>query len=129
MNVLGSFSMRSMNSAVSWAVVISAPSATSMTSLKPAFAQAASSCSILPGNCFSAAGAIIATSFSPRFIAASTSTSCERSITAANGQALKHLPQKMHFSKSISATPKEFFLIAPTGHASSHGTVVLTIAL
>ena len=85
--------MRSTNSAVSCSVVFSAPSATSMTSPKPAFAHAASSCSILPGNCLSAAGAIIATSFSPRFIAASTSTSCERSMTAANGHAAKHLPQ------------------------------------
>ena len=120
--------MRSMNSAVSCSVVISAPRATSITSPKPALAHAERSCSILPGNCFSAAGAIIATSFSPRFIAESTSTSCERSITAANGHAAKHLPQKMHFAKSISATPCSFLRIAPTGQASSHGTEVLTIA-
>ena len=128
MNVFGSFSMRSTNSAVSCCVVSSAPSATSITSAKPAFEQAVSSCSIVPGNWCSADGATIATSRSPRFIATSTSRSCERSMTALNGQALKHLPQKMQRLKSISATPCSFLRIAPTGHASSHGTVVLTIA-
>ena len=64
----------------------------------------------------------------PRFIAASTSRSCERSSTALNGQALKHLPQEMHLAKSISATPCSFLRIALTGHASSQGTVVRTIA-
>jgi hypothetical protein len=35
----------------------------------------------------------------------------------------------MHFAKSISATPRSFLRIAPTGQTSSQGTVVLTIAL
>ena len=34
----------------------------------------------------------------------------------------------MHRAKSISATPCPFLRIAPTGHASSHGTDVFTIA-
>jgi len=34
----------------------------------------------------------------------------------------------MHFVKSISATPSSFLRIALTGHASSQGTVVRTIA-
>ena len=93
MSALGSAAIRSMNSFVSCSVVRSAPSATSSTSENPALTHAASSCSILPGNWRSAAGATIATSFTPRFIAISTSRSCERSITALNGQALKHLPQ------------------------------------
>jgi hypothetical protein len=47
---------------------------------------------------------------------------------APNGQAIKHLPQKMQRLKSISAMPRSFLRIAPTGHASSHGTVVFMIA-
>ena len=41
---------------------------------------------------------------------------------------MKHFPHEMQREKSISATPDAFFLIAPTGQASSHGTVVFTIA-
>jgi hypothetical protein len=47
---------------------------------------------------------------------------------APNGQDMKHFPQKMQRLKSISAMPRSFLRIAPTGHASSHGTVVFMIA-
>ena len=121
-------SIRSLNSFASVFAVISAPWATSYTSLNPAFNIAVFNWYTFPGNCPTIDGAIIAITFFCSFIDFKISINWLFSWTAPNGQAAIQRPQLIHFSKSILAKPVSSFWIAPTGQAASHGTVVFTIA-
>ena len=49
-------------------------------------------------------------------------------MIALNGHLEKQFPQEMHFLGSMVVCPSSSLWIAPVGHASSQGTVVLTIA-
>ena len=123
-------SILSINSFASNLVVISAPWATSTTSLKPHFNKPVLICPGVSLNWPTTAGANIATTFLPSFILDKMSTIWLFSWIAPNGHLARHFAQDIHFSsKLIFAWPDSSFLIASTGQAFSQGTTILVIAL
>ena len=94
------FGTFSINSSASCSVVISAPMATSTTSEKPIFFNAAIICAgvIFIPNCPTNEGASMATTGLRCFKARSRGTIMLRSSSAPKGQAARQLPQFVHFS-------------------------------
>ena len=113
----------------SFLVVMSAPTATSITSSKPAAFSAPTRLLTVPPNWPMMAGATMAmTCLSVSCMAFRTSTICERSTIAPKGHDFRHLPQEMHFSGSICSLPAWSLVMAPTGQESSQGITFLIMA-
>ena len=119
----------SNSSCASLLVVIMAPSATSMISVKPISLKAPYTCSIDVLNCPRIDGAMMATIFSPFLIRCNTSNVCEISKIAPNGQAWIHCPHWIHLFSSISQMPFSSIVIALAGQIFLHGLMRSAIAL
>ena len=65
------------------------------------------------------AGATRAMTFLPLAMARTTCATWLLCMMAAKGQALMHLPQRMHFSWSTVTRPSSVLPMAPTGQASA----------
>ena len=72
-------------------------------------------------NCPSVAGASIAYTCFPALIALITSTIQVLEPMAPNGQLWMHLPQRIHFSSSITEMPYSSYEMASTGQLNLHG--------
>ena len=124
-------SYASIHSSASLAAVKSPPRPTSIISENPSFLHAVLilDIDISAPNCPSTAGANMAITFLPSRMSLITETISDLEPIAPNGHLWMHLPQRIHFSSSITHIPFSSISIAPTGHASLHGLIRSAMAL